>query len=309
MKKLSSYLPSLILSVIITFMFILSASAVVISATLTPNAANQLADEKNVTQKIMTQLDRSYREKQNITGIPASLYNDSVSSDYVKSVVKAYIDEGFRCLKTGDKFLPAIPKNEKLEGALDKFFNDYADEGGYEKNDAFDQKLANTKKNAYDTIGTACDIYRFKTISDNGVTSKLSKIYKLRLPLTAASLAGLAVMLVILFLVNKKEKKTMLYWTGVSASVSGVLMFVPSAYLRATKYFNAFSIKQPQVFSAYTGMMFNLTDRIMASAIALLAAGVIMIVFYLLINKKEKDNTSQKSAKADKSAEISSEEK
>jgi len=60
-------------------------------------------------------------------------------------------------------------------------------------------------------------------------------------------------------------------------------------------YFNAFSIKQPQIFTAYTGGMFKLTEAFMAASIAVCVAGIAMIVLYaVLINQKTDPEMTEK---------------
>ena len=101
--------------------------------------------------------------------------------------------------------------------------------------------------------------------------------------LTFASAGGTALMILFLIFINRKEKKTVLYWSGISAAIAGAIGMVPSIYLLSTDYFNAFSIKQPQIFAAYTSAMFKLTEAFMAASIAVCAAGITMIVLYAVI--------------------------
>lgn len=62
---------------------------------------------------------------------------------------------------------------------------------------------------------------------------------------------------------------------------------MPSIYLISTRYFNAFSIKQPQIFAAYTGAMFKLTEAFMAASIAVCAAGITLLVLYAVIGVRK----------------------
>lgn len=117
---------------------------------------------------------------------------------------------------------------------------------------------------------------------------KISKLYKMRPLLTFASTGAVVLLILFLLAINRKDKKVFLYWTGISAIISGVIGTVPSAYLLATKYFNAFSIKQPQVFAAYTGAMYKITEAFMAASIALIVVGISVIVLYAVFCSKNK---------------------
>ena len=100
-------------------------------------------------------------------------------------------------------------------------------------------------------------------------------------------------MILFLIFVNFREKKTIFYWAGISAVIAGAIGMIPSIYLLSTKYFNAFSIKQPQIFAAFTGAMFKLTEAFMAASIAVCVAGIAMIVLYTVLIRQ---NTTQQSS-------------
>lgn len=287
MKKISTYLPSLVISILLVLMMICSIGVIIVDVNITGKRTIALTEKKNIAAKTSIQLDRKFREISGATGIPAEIYTKNLDENYIQSVINVYINEGYNALKSGKKINADVPVNEKMDKAIEGFFNDLADESGYEKNDDFYKKLENTKKNAYQIISEGCDIYKFSSLDKHGVLRQAAKVYRLRPLLTFAATGGAALLILFLLLVNRKEKKNVLYWTGISAAIAGAISLIPSIYLLSTKYFNAFSIKQPQIFAAYTGGMFKLTEAFMAASIAVCAAGIAMIVLYAVVGSQK----------------------
>lgn len=300
MKKISTYIPSLILSVLLVFTFIGGSALIIADININSKRFASLADKKDLDSKVYSELEKHYQEKYHSTGIPADVYMNSLTTEYLNSVIKAYFDTAFESLDSGKKFESEtiIPKNESLEKSIDTFFSDFAESSDYwntTDNEEYEKKLANyekiisaTKENAYKTIGDSCDVYKFSAMSKHGVLSKLSKLYRHRALFTGLITGFAAVIIILLFVINRKDKKAIPYWCGVSFLISGIIGAVPSLYLIATKYFDAFSVKQPQIFTAYTTSMYALTEAFMASHIAFIVIGVSMIVIYVVLRGKDR---------------------
>ena len=288
MKKVSTYLPSLIISVILVFLLIASSAVLLVDINISASKLKALAAKNDLESKIYTDLNKNYNDKYNTTGIPADVYMSAISNSYLKSVEEAYIDSAFEALEGDGKLNINIPENKKLEDNIDKFFNDFADENNYEKDDNFGLKLRTTKENAYTTIGSHCDVYKCSAMSDHGVLPKLAKIYSNRLLATAGVIGTTILFIVLLVLINRKKKITSLYWCGISALISGILGGIPSIYLIATKYFDSFSIKQAPVFTAFTSAMYKYTEAFMAVQMAFIVIGITLVVIYGVTHEKKK---------------------
>lgn len=290
MKKLSAYIPSLIISILLVLLTICSVGVIIIDINVNAKRTITLSEKKNIASKASEQLERKFKELSGASGIPAETYTANLDEEYLQSVINAYINEGYSALKSGEKFSVEIPENAEMNNAIEDFFNKAADETGYEKNDDFYKKLDNTKENAYKVIGEECDIYKFSALDKHGVLKPASKVYKMRPLLTFAAVGGTVLLTLFLIFVNRKEKKTIFYWTGICATIAGTIGMIPSIYLLSTKYFNAFSIKQPQIFTAYTGAMFKFTEAFMAASIAVCVAGIAMIVLYAVLGCQKTDD-------------------
>ena len=288
MKKISTYLSSLILSVFLVFLITAASAILLVNINFSAVNLKKLADKNALETKIYSEIDKYYNDKYNTTGIPAEVYMDSIDTGYIRNFVEMYIDGAFDALNSGGTFNSVYPVNTELESSIDTFFNDFAEKNNYAKDDNFDLKLRNTKNNAYTVIGSYCDVYKFSAMSSKGILHKLSKVYSNRYLVTAAVIGLTLFVILLLVLVNRKKKITAMYWCGISAIISGITGIVPSIYLLTTRYFDSFSIKQAAVFTAFTSVMYKYTEAFMAVQIALIVLGIAMTVVYGIIGDKKK---------------------
>ncbi|MCR4637891.1 hypothetical protein [Ruminococcus sp.] len=288
MKKISTYLPSLLISVLLVFLTIAGAAMLLVDINISAEKLKKLAQKNSLETSIYPEINKYYKDKYNTTGIPAEVFMDAVDEDYIRLYEDAYIDSAFDALESGAKMVVAHPKNTKLEENIDEFFNTFAEDNNYEKDDNFGLKLRNTKENAYTTIGSFCDVYKFSSMNQHGILSKLSIVYSHRTEATAAVLCALVLMIILLTLINHKKKITAMYWCGVSSLVSGILGAIPSIYLIASHYYDSFTIKQAPVFTAFTSLMYKYTEAFTAVTIAIGVVGISLMVIYGVIHEKKK---------------------
>ena len=288
MKKISTYLPSLIIAVLLVFLTLAGSAMLLVDINLSAEKLKKLAQKNSIEASIYPEINKYYKDKYNTTGIPAEVFMDTVDEDYIRSYEEAYIDSAFEALESGAKMSVVNPKNSKLEENIDNFFNTFAEENNYEKDDNFGLKLRNTKENAYTTIGSFCDVYKFSSMNQHGILSKLAKVYSHRIEATAAVLGAIVLMIILLTLINHKKKITAMYWCGVSSLVAGVLGAVPSIYLIAVRYYDSFTIKQVPVFKAFTSLMYKYTEAFAAASIALAVVGISLMVIYGVAHEKKK---------------------
>ena len=103
--------------------------------------------------------------------------------------------------------------------------------------------------------------------------------------ITVACFAVSLFLILLLLMINRRNLSVCLYWTGISSLIAGILGTLPSIYLLSSKYFDAFVIKQPQVFKSFTSAMYGLTKAFMSVHIAILLIGICFIVVYAVVNK------------------------
>ena len=288
MKKLSSYLPSLIVSILLVFSVILSSALLMVDINVSSSKLKSIIQKNNLESKIYTELEKYFTDKYNTTGIPAEVYLNSIDTEYIRSFEESYLDSAFEALSNDGIMNTIYPHNEKLEQSIDTFFNNFADQNNYKKDENFKLKLSTTKQNAYTTIGAFCDVYKFSAMESKGVLKKIANVYSKRVIYTAFFLALTLVLILLLVFINRNKKITAMYWCGISAMIAGIIGTVPSIYLTATRYYDSFSIKQAVVFTAFTSAMYKYTEAFMAIQIALIVLGLAMCVIYGIIGDKKK---------------------
>ncbi len=286
MKSIGSYIGSFILSVLLIFSVIASIGITVVNAFANPDKLYEITKEKNLSHIVYTELEKYYSQRYSITGIPADVYMNAIGEDYLDDVIRTKIDNGFYDLidwKQSDSVV-----NMTLETALNDFYSDYADSIGAPKDAKYDEKLSNAKSNADEVISEYCDVFKFSTMEKQGILKKISPLYA-KLPTLTLIVYGSTIFLMLLMiLVNIKSTSVALYWTGISASVSGIICSLPCLYLKATNYFSAFTIKQPQIYTAYTTAMYKAVESFLTISSVSLAAGIILIIIYALLVKNKK---------------------
>lgn len=288
MKKFGTWLVSVIISILLVFMIIASAVTAIVRINVTEKTGIQLFNENNVYSMITGELQKYFSGQYNTTGIPADVYMNSLDENYIRQVTDSYVDSMFNALESSENSTFTMPENENLENNIRNFFSDYADENNYQKDDVYEKKVSATIENAYSIVENYCDVYKYSTLSEHGVLSKVSKIFS-RMGKILAICAGVAAFLIVLLIiVNIKSITGVLYWTGISAFIAGLIATVPTAWLLAVDYFDSFVIKQPQVFRAFTGAMYAFTGAVMAVHIAIMCAGVCFIVTYGVLCKIHK---------------------
>lgn len=288
MKKLSTYLVSLIISVILVFMMTATALTVIVRINVTAKKSIQLSEDINIYSSVKGELQKYFSNQYNTTGVPADVYMNAIDENYIREVTDLYTNALFSSLETGEQADIEIPQNENLEKNIEEFFSDYADSNGYKKDEVYNKKVSATIDNAYSVTENCCDVYKYATLQEHGVLSKISEIYGSLRKIMSVCIGATAFLVILLVLVNIRGISGVLYWLGISALISGAFGTIPSAYLLGVNYFDSFVIKQPQVFRTFTSAMYGLTRAFMAVHIAVLAIGVFFIVIYAVINRLRK---------------------
>lgn len=305
MKNLKTYLPSLVISVLLVFALLGTSAIIVVKAMANEKSLIKLTEEKNVSSMVNSELSGYFSKKYNETGIPAEIYTDALTDDYIRESIKIYISGAFDALENDGKLNVSLPENKKLEENLSTFFIDYADSIDHEKDDAFYEKVNATIESAYRKIADACDIYKMKTAGSEGLLSKAGKVYRNIDIMLIAAVVACIILIGLLIAVNRKNLRNTKYWTGISAVISGIIGIVPCIYLSCTRYFDSFTIKQPQTFASFTGFMYKSTDKLIMNHGILIGTGILLIVLYAvfsgkMINLQSMSKRKQNPEKGDK---------
>ena len=295
MKNALTYICSIIISVILVFTVILSVFGVVGKIHVSEERFTSLAVENDVPEKVYSELEKYFSSRSSATSIPASVYMDAIDEEYLKDIIDRIIHNGFAMLNS-ENTEDMIIYNEKLSGSIENFFNSYAEETGCKKDDKFDQKLEDTKTSAYNVIVDQCDIYKFNALEKHGVLSKLAFFYS-KLDIALLICVGACFALTILLtLLNSGTKAGGMFWIGISLAISGIIIIVPCSYFIVSDYFSAFTIKQPQIYTAYTSTLNALNKAMFSTSICIMTIGLCLTIIYRVLAC---ENPDVKPAKVD----------
>ncbi len=288
MKSLKSYIPSLILSILLVFSLLASSAMIVAKSYASPEKLIELSRENNISAQIKAELSNYYSDKYNVTGIPAEVYTSVISDEYIEKMVEININAGFSRLSGKEFDNTSGRDNPELEKSITDFFNNYADDNGYVKDEKFDTKLATTINSAYSHITDSCDIYKLSTMNNEGILIKASPVYLNLDKLMMIVFVVTALLIAAVLLVNIKAVAASMYWCGITAVVAGVIGVIPSVYLSSTNYFDAFVIKQPQIFTSFTTLMYKAVDHFSTTQIILIVVGAALVTLFVVFPSKAK---------------------
>lgn len=294
MKSALSYVCSLIISVLLVLTSICAEASLVANINIKEGKFHSLAYENDLSGKTLTQLNKYFSSRYNSTGVPAEVYMDAIDETYIDRVINEYIDCGFNSLRTGGDVVVNV-ENDRLEKSIEDFFVESAENSGKKQDEKFEKKLEETKKSAYSVISEYCDTYKFTSLKKHGVLQKLTLLFNRLDMIVIVSVAACMILMLLLFLLNIRFKPATLYWIGVSSFIAGIISAVPSLYLLASGYFDRFTIKQAQVYAAYTSAMKLYTNSLLAASICIVAAGICFFIVYRTITKH--GNKTAKEAK------------
>ena len=235
---------------------------------------------------VYEQLSKYWQERSASTRIPADVYTSVVNREYLAYHIRLEIKNGFAELKGAGKSENEY-RNTNLDKSISDFYNAYAAENGFTDNEVLDKAIKDTQDSAYSVIQNNCDIYKFRTLSQHNILSKAAKVFNYRFKLLIAALTGTFLLILLLYLIDHKEKSAVLYWCGCSGLIAGILGALPCLYLMFTDYFSSFSIKQAQVFKAYTGTMNMVTEAFLAVSVAVFTTGIALLIVYGVVTSRD----------------------
>lgn len=303
MRSAGSYISSFIVTLLLVFTLIASAGCITAERFATKENLINLTEEKDISNIVHKELNKYFSEKYAETGIPADVYMEHITVEYLQSVINDKIDYGFTALNGGDTSgFAEIPQNTALDESIKSYFEEYAETTGYEikdENDKYYTKLANAKKKAYSAIEEYCDVYKFNALVKHGIIPKVKPLYA-KLPIIKiVCLGASAFFALVLLICNFKKIKDALYWIGTAALSAGTLGCIPCIYLLNTDYFSAFSIKQAQIYTSYTSAMKEVTENLLTACVLLIISALVLYILYGIISAfcRKSDKTKAEAEK------------
>ena len=277
-KKLYNYLPNLIISLFLAFIFLalsllFAADNIFFEPTTYTNSMHKIKIEDTAFQEIQTYSEQQYA----YTGVEADTLKKSINKTDVSNAIYSYVEDTFSYILGEKSELPEFKADfTLLEKNISDDYTKWAKKEGVE----YTQELEDIKQ---------------KTINKpNGISTKLKDLLVLARKIRIALIATAVIFIGVMAAVNRKHIGGLLYWVGTSLFCSSMLILVPCAILKGTKYYDGLAIHNDTVYNALTRSMYGLTDSLIKlSTVTLIVAVLFMALFALIINltklkKKEK---------------------
>ena len=298
MKKINNYIPCVFLTLILVFSFISIELLCVSKFALNENSAAKIVTEQALDVKVMAALEKHFTDKYSSTGIPADVYMNSLTPQWLNAEIRYKIIEGFTYLNGNsgrNANFNLISDYSQLKGSIRKFFEAYADENDIEKDAVFEAKIIQTQKNACETVSSYADVFKFQTLYDEGVLPQIAKFSPYLTPAIIAASTLCIVMIAIIILLCRKNLMTSLYWIGSALMISSLIILIPSIYIKAIRYFDGFAIKQEQVFTAFTTYLWGIINAAVTAGIIAMILGVVLILISIFLGRVRSEDLGNRS--------------
>ena len=249
----------LILSILLVFSLLGTVGCAVGISVL--HSPSQLIAQMH-KQKVYDSLQTRFTTDYNTTAVPANVYMDAISVDWLEQCM----EQKLTALYGADSDLLDF---SALESSITDYFEKYAEENHYVKDDTYNEKLQETIDNGEKIISDATDLLRKDTLQKAGYLSKLEKLRTLTF--AGAGVCGVLTVLLLVLLRNS-------YWIGTGCFGAGALLTVGAGVVFGTGVIHRFVLKEAAVYAVVTGTMTALTTAVLVAGIVLLAIGVVLLV-------------------------------
>lgn len=244
-----------------------------------------IINEEDLAGKAQTALQKDFQAEYNTTMIPAEVYMDAITPEWTVKTMCETAQTAVAYITNGD--LAYETDYTALEESITAYFHEYAESIDYEPDEVFDEKLAETIKNAEAKIDSRLDAFYMQALKDNGILEKVRGI-SFYLVIAAWALAGISVLLAaVLVLLDRNNGWRRLYFSGTGLFAGGALMTIPAAYLLFSDIISSFSIKDPVIYPAITGVMETAAHSLFTKAVFFAAMGLVLIGVTVAFNRKK----------------------
>lgn len=244
-----------------------------------------IINEEDLAGKAQTALQKDFQAEYNTTMIPPEVYMDAITPEWTVKTMCETAQTAVAYITNAD--LAYETDYTALEESITAYFHEYAESIDYEPDEVFEEKLAETIENAEAKINSRLDAFYMQALKDNGILEKVRGI-SFYLVIAAWALAGISVLLAaVLVLLDRNNGWRRLYFSGTGLFAGGALMTIPGAYLLFSDIISSFSIKDPVIYPAITGVMETAAHSLFTKAVFFAAMGLVLIGVTVAFNRKK----------------------
>lgn len=287
-NRLYHYLPNVLVTVLLTFIITgFAISAIVAIVVMNPQTYTDAMYENSVDEiayeEIYAYFDRQYA----YTGVEADVFKSAVTKKEISSAIFSYVDSTFDYMSGKTNKLPEFEYDfTELERSVDNDYQRWAEENEVE----FDDQLAKNEKATIDSaekvILTKLDIMMFSAINgENGFSTKIHNNYGLIKIAIIALAVAVAVVVGLLWIINRKHTNNLFYWVSTSIYSASAILIIPTLLFKLTKYFDRLAIKNEVIYSALTQSLYSVNGKILACGIIMFVLATVIMVLYVALKR------------------------
>lgn len=285
MKRLKHYFPNYILSVLLV-LFIVGLSAVSLLSTVFKASFFIGSFEKNNVYKYSSDYTYDYFEKSVASsGIPAEIYMEALDDKIIKQSVDGKINAFFNYItgKTNKIETPDIDYSE-LEKSISDYFDKFAKDNNVEINDKFKTQLDKTIEAAKKDVNSFTNVLMLDYMEKAGIHKKLRTVYPLISVAVYIMAGGIILIAAVIFILNRKQISSALYWLSASGICASVIGLVPCIILKSSNYFSRLIMRTDYIFHAITGILGDSVDTLMKTQIYILIASILIMICFAAVS-------------------------
>ena len=121
----------------------------------------------------------------------------------------------------------------------------------------------------------------FREIGKTSLLQKVKSIYPDLTPATYALGAVSLLFVLIIMALCLKRAGLGCYWVGVSAASAAAIMLIPTVYIKLSGFTDRLIVSNESIYSAVTGAIANIFNKLILFECGLLAFGLLMLVMIL----------------------------
>lgn len=230
-------------------------------------------DKQDAAKKVHDALQQKYALAYHTTAVPSEVYMDVLTEEWLETAMKTYVKENYSLNKTSD----AIDFTA-LQESITTYFETYAEENAYAKDETYTEKLEETISDAEKTVNSAIDVFHLHTMYRAGILQKFLNLGTFQVWI---GLIGCGVLTAVLLLLLHR-----MYFVGMGLFAAGVLLTVPSLVVWAGGYISRFALKDAAVYAVFTGTMYHLLYLLLGIGIILFVIGLVLTGIAIVRSRK-----------------------
>lgn len=261
--------------IIMVFALTGTTGAVLADRCYTPEYVISQVEKTDTYENAYNSLMKKFSDNYSVSSVPVEVYEKSYTREWMKNSIDEKIRSSF---ENRDAVTEPSQAKENITG----YFEDYAHKAHVIKDEIYENKLAESIEYAEKTAAETADVCSFDAMKRAGITNKLSRYIGIVRKYIMICFAALAVLLIVLILLKRP-----VYWTGTALFAAGMLLMIPSVYVKVNDMIGKFSLKDYTTYTLVTGTLSSLTDIVLTTGVVMLIAGIIMLAAGIAGNMKK----------------------